>query len=125
MGMFDDIRCEYPLPEGSEEHQGRGFQTKDLGCSMARYTITDEGRLVENRVYYEDHPTRTRWDVILKRDVPEKVVAHRADIDQDYHGDVLFYDYWLPEPGGDYVGVEFTARFTNGSVEWIRREVAA
>lgn len=35
MGLFDDVRCEYPLP--SRAHQGLNFQTKDLESLMDRY----------------------------------------------------------------------------------------
>ena len=52
MGMFDDIRCEYPLPlpEDQGELAGKdwsaqGFQTKDLGEGMGGYCIRADGTL--------------------------------------------------------------------------------
>lgn len=43
MGMFDDVRCNYPLPDGLVLS---GFQTKDFHCELDLYTITKEGRLM-------------------------------------------------------------------------------
>jgi hypothetical protein len=45
MGMFDDIRCEMPLPEWPEGEVPY-FQTKDMDCALDHYTITKEGRLI-------------------------------------------------------------------------------
>lgn len=40
MGLFDTLRCEYPLPDGSRE---RDFQTKSLGCVLETFTLTSAG----------------------------------------------------------------------------------
>lgn len=55
MGMFDDIRCEYPLP-GNPPKWAVDFQTKDLECMLMQYTITVDGRLREGTEgnYLED-----------------------------------------------------------------------
>ena len=45
MGMFDYIRCEYPMPEGYEWAQKVEFQTKDLECQLDYYTIDKSGRI--------------------------------------------------------------------------------
>src|SRR5437667_12711005 len=52
MGMFDDIKCEYPLPlpETQGELAGRnwrenGFQTKDFDCLMDQYCVREDGTL--------------------------------------------------------------------------------
>jgi hypothetical protein len=47
VGLFDDVRCEYPLPDPA--HQGLSFQTKDLECLLDEYVITRRGRLVRTR----------------------------------------------------------------------------
>jgi hypothetical protein len=40
MGMFDEIRCEAPLPDGGD-NAGIWFQTKSFPDTfMQRYTIT-------------------------------------------------------------------------------------
>ena len=43
MGMFDDLKCEYPLPD--EEVQGEWFQTKSLHCNLDGYVISKDGYL--------------------------------------------------------------------------------
>jgi len=95
MGLFDDVKCEYPLPD--REHQGREFQTKDLDCLMDHYTITREGRLIRH--------ARTR------RGGPSR------DIEWPIHGDIRIYDFDRERDEA----IEYIARFTHGRVEWIRR----
>lgn len=96
MGMFDTIRCEYPLPH--PEHQDIEFQTKDLDCVLDHYLITRDGRLVRKARTWHKGPHR--------------------DVTWPIHGDVRFYE-WLgkdaPQPW-----IEYVARFTHGRVEWIR-----
>jgi hypothetical protein len=43
MGLFDDIRVDYPIP-GVEPFDG---QTKDLDCCMGHYKIAAGGQLYE------------------------------------------------------------------------------
>lgn len=46
MGMFDYVRCQYPLPGNpSPTVQGADFQTKDLDCLLDLYTIERDGAL--------------------------------------------------------------------------------
>jgi hypothetical protein len=45
VGMFDDLTCEMPLPDGKPAIP---FQTKDLDCELNQYTITPDGRLARN-----------------------------------------------------------------------------
>lgn len=101
MGLFDDVTCEYPLPDGREV-AGRAFQTKSLRCCMDRLTITAAGRLI----LHQNPPT---GDGRFARS------AHLAGIDLDYHGDLDLY-------GIDLSGcaAHHAVRFTNGAVEWIR-----
>jgi hypothetical protein len=93
MGLFDTIKCEYPLPNGL--HQELEFQTKDLECSMAHYTITRDGRLIRRH-----RPGRPG---------PER------DIEWPIHGDIRIYDL---DPNEQFV--EYSVRFTHGRVEWVR-----
>lgn len=75
MGLFDDIRCDAPLPEGCERAGGKGrwFQTKDFPEPyLDKYAITADGRLVQ----LDGHD----WS---------KEIQHLAD----YHGILNFYDY--------------------------------
>lgn len=121
MGMFDYVKCEYPMPEGFEDVQDAAHQTKDLECYMTNYLITREGRLVEHRRFYEDHPTETRRDAILKRDVPVRVRNGESFTDLDFHGDLDFGTFNTETSES----VDLLARFTEGCLQWIKgtREV--
>lgn len=46
MGLYDDVKCFYPLPDGFVPGE-RDFQTKSLDSCMSLYTITEDGRLVD------------------------------------------------------------------------------
>lgn len=60
MTMFDNIYCEYPLPEATEKIQNGDFQTKGFECLMDTYTITGEGQLIFHRVRHEIVPEEER-----------------------------------------------------------------
>ena len=48
MGMFDEIRCDYPLPNDPPafaSKSGYRFQTKALNCELEVYTISSDGGL--------------------------------------------------------------------------------
>jgi hypothetical protein len=94
MGLFDTIKCEYPLP--NKLHQDLEFQTKDLECLLERYMITFDGRLVR-------HPGK--GNVGLERDIV-----------WPFHGDIRIYD---SDPENPSHFVEYVVRFTHGRVEWI------
>lgn len=87
MGMFDDIRCEMPIPV--QWRPLHSWQTKSLGCEMDKYVIRADGLLIREP---------GGWG---HGDVPEMVIP--------YHGDIKFHDYdkelgWLA----------LIARFTEG-----------
>lgn len=47
MGMFDEIRCDAPLPDGYDA-DGVWFQSKSFpDCGLCRYAITKAGRLLD------------------------------------------------------------------------------
>jgi hypothetical protein len=96
MGMFDTVHCEYPLPDA--RHQDLEFQTKNLECTLDRYTITRDGRLVRH--------ARSGWGAALDHDV-----------EWPLHGDIRIYTSVKSE---DPPWIEYVVRFTHGQVEWIR-----
>lgn len=88
MGLFDDVRCDVPLPDGFEGGRWGQFQTKTFPEPyMEKYTITREGRLL-HQPSLKHEPT-----------------------DTNYHGILNFY-------GGDTEGEwrEYNAKFTDGQL---------
>jgi hypothetical protein len=107
MGLFDEVLYSASLSDCSVV-LGEMFQTKSLGCGMDRYTITAQRRLVLHR---------------LASSAPASLAVETADlsagpddvIDTEYHGDLLLVA--LSKGAGL---VECVARFTHGTLEWIR-----
>lgn len=119
MGMFDDLICEYPLPDGSVSDER--FQTKDLVCDYGTYRITRDGRLVVEGVKYEpveegevERAHREQGLGYVQSQYSAGGDYRRILVDGetevDYSGDVEFYG-----AGGEYL-----VRFENGRVEWIK-----
>lgn len=106
MGMFDTIRCHYPLPE--PRLQDAEFQTKDLGQLLQRYEITADGRLVVLA------PARSGSD----RTAPQTDEAGAEGVEWPFHGDLVMYAH---DPDRGRRLVDFWLRFTHGRVEEIRR----
>lgn len=101
--MFDDIRCEYPLPlpEDQGELAGRDwskqrFQTKDLGRGMGAYCIREDGTL---------WLVGARW---LQDD------SFQETIQKDFSDTVEFYDTVYGQ-NNDYM-VEWKATFVQGKL---------
>lgn len=104
MGMFDSVRCEYPLPDPS--FQEMEFQTKDLDNVLARYTITRDGRLIRHRYHADPNDGMNK---------PKAGAYSSPDEEIAYHGDIHIH-----ATGADGKLVTFYVRFTHGRVEWIQ-----
>jgi hypothetical protein len=79
MGMFDEVICEYPLPDDLD-FEDHPFQTKDLNCNLDQYTLTHEGKLVLSRIC-GDH-----FD-------PGCGIRTGNEIDVNYTGTITIYTY--------------------------------
>ena len=128
MGMFDDVKCSYLLPDPAA--QEIHFQTKDLDCTMSQYEITAEGRLVEHCWKWERTPVAELPDPTMPSfGVFRRVKDSHTLRDLDYHGDLNFYgsihtgqlrrirletgiDEAHPGPEPEYF--DYVARFTDG-----------
>ncbi len=127
MGMFDEIRCEYPLPDAVV--QDALFQTKSLDSVMDHYTITRDGKLIHHKVRYEEVPEEERPYYGTPEWEEDKIVRSFGclkrvpvgDVEVPYHGDIYFYTT-IGTPGADdYEWFEYQARFTEGELQWIKR----
>lgn len=99
MGLFDEVRCDYPLP--NPEHQDLKFQTKDLENLLDEYVVTRRGRLVRET---EGGPFDQR----------------RCHVVCPIHKDVSIYTS-VEVAGGDRECIEYVFRFTEGRVTRVRR----
>lgn len=106
MGMFDDVICDHPLPDG---YVGK-FQTQDLENLMDVYRITREGRLLVADYALEPVEKPGLGFRVFNR-------IELGEHDTNYHGDLLFYD-WLSDLS---TMLEYRARFTEGQLQWIKR----
>ena len=115
MSMFDEITCEYSLPNiGVVDWI---FQTKSLDCMMGMYRITAAGRLLHigyNREFVPEnerpHYGTEKWDShpFVQGMGCIKSVPFASPVVMDYQGDLYFYDR---RDGKRY---EYVARFTEG-----------
>lgn len=131
MGMYDEIRCEYPLPgTGYRVLPGHAFQTKDLECLLDRYTITAEGLLVLHREVWEPVPEEERpyygtlaWEKPLGKWIRSMKAVPVGDEEIPHHGDIRFYDAFRMKGEDERrVWLEYRARFTEGSLSRIEVE---
>ena len=116
MGMYDNIQCDVPLPDG---WQPSDLQSKDLACELDHYTITANGRLIRKYVSgYEDVP-EAEWAYKNSDGLLEKI-WHEASkkrkiysvCDMNYHGILNFYS--METPGNKWH--EYRAKFTDGNL---------
>jgi len=129
MGMFDNVKCEYPLPDTTENIQDHTFQTKSFGDGyiggfMDDYTITKDGELVYHKVAWEVVPEERRpyWGKPEWKKNPLLQVCGSmksvplGDEVIEYHGTVNIYD---GSDAGDWF--EYDIKFTDGKVAGIKR----
>lgn len=99
MGMFDDVICEVPLPDGWKH---TAFQTKDFDEPyLNKYIIRADGRLVLKRPWERSEPEATTYE------------------DMNFHGTFKFYSY-EGDPNDETPLMErwheYTAKFTDGNL---------
>ena len=62
MGMFDDLRTEFPLPRWKRQFQRVKFQTKDTPAQfLDEYVIRKDGTLWHQEYDTEDHSEAGLW----------------------------------------------------------------
>ncbi len=109
MGMFDDLVCEVPLPDG---YHG-DFQTKDFDCGLDNYAIRSNGRLEV-----------LRYELVKDLEAAaDKVWPYKRANEHwepvEFHGVIRFYGYdrdGLPPlaPHDPSRWHEYEAKFTDG-----------
>lgn len=119
MGMFDNVECNVPLPDGLVST----FQTKDFACEMDTYTITKGGRLWRRYISaYEDVP-ESEWthhnptnalEAIWHENSKQRVVY--SECDMNFHGILKFYTHVGNRDAGTWKWHEYRAKFTDGNL---------
>ena len=117
MGMFDELTCEYPLPEKFKKYQDSVFQTKSLINCLDKYVITKDGELVHHSFNWEVVPEEERpyygkpeWDK-FKWAGSFKTTGKKPQ-KLNHTGEVRFYEWDVKED----IWVEFIALFANGKL---------
>ena len=126
MGMFDQIRCEYPLPDS--QVQDAVFQTKTFDSVLDDYTITRDGRLIHHTVEREVVPEHERpyygkpeWERPLFQILGSWKSIPTGDVEVPFHGDLIFYTSTGSQKDGNCEFYEYQMRFTEGRVQWVKR----
>ena len=123
MGMFDYIKCEYPLPD--KEVQNHDFQTKDFDNAMDCYTITADGKLILHKHIWKAVPEEERpyygepeWEEGGFYQVAGSIKSvHVGDEVVDFHGIIRFYAMRGDER------YEYKAKFTDGILVELKRNL--
>ena len=129
--MYDEIRCEYPLPySGYQVLPGHTFQTKSLECGLDEYTITADGTpdSAQGAVVSAYPRKSARTTVLRNGKIPRCRVAGSirtvpvGDEEVPYHGDIHFYDDFGVREEATQVWIEYKARFIEGRLSRIEVE---
>jgi hypothetical protein len=128
--MFDNIKCEMPLPLNKKEQvkfskvnwNEISFQSKDLECTLSTYVIRKNGKLYylyidgkNVRVISEKEENKIRkqgrfcWPYEFK----EKSRKYKFE---KFTGDLYFYDSIYDEEGNEY-WAEFCGKFVSGVLQ--------
>jgi hypothetical protein len=115
MGMFDYLKCSYPLPGNPPAfvNPGHEFQTKDLECSLDHYEITTDGRLLHEQYDTEDQSDPNAEGFMRLAGMMTRVNKRWVEL-KDFTGGVEFHDGAPGEP--EYHWIEYTALFARGKL---------
>ena len=116
MGMFDEIRCLYPLPlEGAN---ARTYQTKDTPAQFTDlYEIREDGTLWHEAYDLEDQSDPNATGI-------ERIFGMCARVNErwepvDFTGEIRFYDFRASDPldsSKDEGWIEWSAYLEHGKV---------
>jgi len=127
MGMYDDVKCEYPLPDkpaGVKDFQTKAFGDGFVGGFMDNYTITKEGELVLHKTAWEVVPEEERpyWGKPEWKKNPLMQVCGSmktiplGDETIEHHGIINIYT-----TAGKGEWIEYDIKFTDGKVSDVNR----
>ena len=119
MGMYDNLRCEYPLPGDPGDIE---FQTKDFDSILNEYRITVDGKLLIEEYDIEDRsdPNATGF----MRFVGSMTRIPKGYKPVDFTGYVNFYGKGFERPALETDWFEYIATFEHGMLTSVERLTA-
>lgn len=134
MGMFDYLKCHYPLPVAGFE--GRTWQTKDTDSQfLDLYEIREDGTLWHEEYEIKDASKYAKWKAENPgKHEPEfsaedKFIGCMSRTDRrwvrdEFTGEINFYDFADPladlnDSSVDAGWIEFKATFSEGQLQKI------
>ena len=117
MGMYDNLKCKYPLPvEGANQ---LSYQTKSLDCTLDDYEIWEDGTL-----WHEEYDTEDRSDP--NAEGIDRFIGCATQINQrwvqmeKFIGEITFHEILGEEHLNDDAWrcgwIEFSAYFVDGKI---------
>lgn len=110
MGLYDDLRCEYPLPaKGANDLE---YQTKDTPAQFCElYVIDKDGQLL-HEIYDVEDQSAPAAEGILKFAGCIARVNKRLRPVTNFTGEIRFYDFV-----DSTFWIEFSSYFINGKLQ--------
>lgn len=105
MGMYDNVDCEYALPDTDIKTQLVGFQTKSLNRKLDNYKITQDGKLLFDDGKYSEEQNKfiNNWKPYI------------------FDCNINFYTFG-PKDSNESGWYEYNAEFRDGSLINIQRK---
>jgi len=127
MGLFDSIRCDYPLPGDPPSFLKNApfFQTKDLGEGMGDYYITKDGELYLDFSGFDNlkEVFGEGKDFVLKDkkiNISKKIEFYGSNLRA---GKPRGKNYiYFTDDGNDYVAITYLAQFKKGKLISIKEK---
>ena len=94
MGMYDDVKFSYRMPDG---YKGENYQTKDFDLTLDGYEVTPEGRLV--RTYDSGYPDDKRKRPLGDLNYSGTLNIYTSDLRRAWH------EYDLEFENGNLVAI--------------------
>jgi len=120
MGMYDTLRCTYPLPNAAASEIE--FQTKSLDCALDEYEIRADGTLWRQDYDIEDRSNPDLPGLLAIAGIATRVNQRWSPT--DYTGEVRFWHWSEGKKDGQARSCTFSAYFFEGHLREIH-EIAS
>ena len=123
MGLYDTIKCKYPLPMPDDPKGYSGseyFQTKDLDCALGYYEIREDGNLWSEHREAEYIAGDPKGKTLLEK--LGRMETKKSWFELEYfHGTIEMHDYQDYDNSKDFdYFISYEVQFDKGTVKNIR-----